>query len=186
MINDPRQAGASNINLWKAPDEFIKAVERFRDDLAQIKKRWDNRLILEKIALWEGYLNGSFEIVLYMNWRIRAKDYRLACRIGVHGAIFSGDHRRGSSAGHIDILDGNNCNCGQNEVMFVDVVQLGHGIKVRVPTRIRFYLVPNECGDGWNGLLYRSITSGGFVILPLTPEWEIDSSVSLNTRRFDA
>jgi hypothetical protein len=108
-----------------------------RDDLAQIKKRWDNRLILEQTPLWEGYLNGRFEIVLYLDWRIRSHDYCLACRIGLQCAVFCRDHPSGRcSAGHIEILDGGHRNSGQNEVVFVDVVQIGNGIKVRVPARL--------------------------------------------------
>ena len=122
---------------------------------------------------------------MYTNRRIRAANYRLACRIGLQGGISGCDYPTGErSGGHIDILDGNDCDGGQNEVVLVDVVQIGNGIKVRVPTWIRFYLIPNECGNAWNGFLYRSVSPAGFLILPLSPEWKINSPVSLNAGPF--
>jgi hypothetical protein len=184
MVNESRQAGVSRIDSGEAFQERFEAAERLRDDLAHIKKRWDNRLILEQTPLWEGYLNGRFEVVLYVDWRIRSHDYQLACSIAPHGAVFGFDYSSWWSSGaHIDIFDGKYCNGGHDEVVFVDVVQIGDGIKVRIPTRIRFYLVPNEPRDLGDGFLYRSISTAGFMILPLTPEWEIDSPVPLNAGR---
>jgi hypothetical protein len=61
MVNESGQAGVSRIDSGEAFQERFEAAERLRDDLAHIKKRWDNRLTLEKTPLWEGYLNGRFE-----------------------------------------------------------------------------------------------------------------------------
>lgn len=70
-----------------ASQEAIKAIERLRDGLHEIKKRWDNRLILEKTPLWEGYLDGRFEIVMYGNWFSSVNDSLFACRVKPRGNI---------------------------------------------------------------------------------------------------
>jgi hypothetical protein len=120
MVNESRQAGDSITPSREAFQESFEAAERLRDDLAQVKKRWDNRLILEKTPLWEGYLNGRFEIILYMDWRIGTRNYNLACRVAVHRAVIGfDDPSRGDSCRQIDIFDGNHRHRGQDKVMLV-------------------------------------------------------------------
>ena len=56
----------SDYNL--VPNEAFDRVERFQNDLRNLKERWDNRLVLERCSLAELYLNGRLEVVLHGDW----------------------------------------------------------------------------------------------------------------------
>jgi hypothetical protein len=178
MVNETRQAGDETADSDECFQKQFEAIERLGNDLAQIQKRWNNRLVLEHTPLWEGYLNGRFEIVLYADWRIGSTNRLLACCIATDAAICGGNNpSRRKSGGHVEICNGKNIDGGQDEIMLIDVVQIGYGVKIKVPIFTRFYLIPNEVGDLRDGLLYRNVTSGGFKIFPFTREWEINPSV---------
>ena len=71
-------------------NETFDRVERFRNDLRNLKERWDNRLVLERCSLAELYINGRLEVVLHGDWHVGIDQYRWACRIKAGGAVCDG------------------------------------------------------------------------------------------------
>lgn len=153
--------------------KFFEAVEHLRCDFSEIGQNWNNRLVLESTPLWEGYLNGRFDLVWYIEINSGADKIYLACSISANIKSFKGV----CSDGEVKSADFNHVDGRQDKIMFVDVVQMGNEIKVRIPVSVRFYCVPDEFCRLGTGSLYRLITFGGFCILALAPKWEVNPSV---------
>lgn len=143
-------------------NEAFDRVERFRNDLTNLKERWDNRLVLERCSLAELYLNGRLEIVLHGDWGGGPADVNWACRIAADITILQPN---AADLG-IHIIDGNHGNNRHEVVMFVVVVQLGEGPKMFVRSVFRPYLLQKKFFKSGEGLLYRRETGVGWEVFP--------------------
>lgn len=161
-------------------DEDFERIERLRDDLRHVRKRWDDRLILENCPLWEGYLNGDFEIALYGDAFIWG-DQKIMWVVRVPAKINAiKNASQNSESWCLDLTEGGN---GDEIIMFVVVAQTGGGPKVKVRIPARFYFFRDEfCGVG-EGLLYRGEGLGAFKVFPFFREGKVELAFRADTER---
>lgn len=150
----------SDYNL--VPNEAFDRVERFQNDLRNLKERWDNRLVLERCSLAELYLNGRLEVVLHGDWSGGPADIKWACRIAADSAILYPDV---ADLG-IHVIDRKDRNDRHEVVMFGVVIQLGKRPKVLVRSVFRPYLLQKKFFKSGEGLLYRRETGMGWEVFP--------------------
>jgi hypothetical protein len=143
------------------PDQPIERIERFRNDLADLHERWNNRLVLEGTSLAEAYLNGRLEILSYGDWNIGTKDVNWAVRISPASAIgklVSAKHPRSDNSSQGDSWD--------KQVMFVVVVQDIEGPERLVRSVLRPYIFEKKVFSVGDGFLYRIEGAGGYKVFP--------------------
>ncbi|SRR6266567_5900740 len=147
-------------------------VHDARDDLREIYERWNNRLTWEKLfPLAEQYANGRFSVALYVKRRVRPE--------GAQNAI----PRDGESPGgesvmvlvfRADIAKGQDPQDGNQQPVFVGDVKTVKGPQGIIPSRVWFYLIPNQVNNVGPRSLYISALKGGFQFLPRFKTGETD------------
>jgi len=125
-------------SLAVGPNENFEGVQRFRDNIRHFHKRWDNKLVLEHCSLREGYFNGRFEIVLYIEAFVRGADKCLwLVRVPACGQLPY------VYAAYLDILafDLREPDHGDEVIMFVGIAQTSGSpkIEIRVPAWFIFF-----------------------------------------------
>lgn len=164
----------------QASQEFFEGAERLRDDLREIRERWDNRLILEETPFAKGYFDGRFEIVLHGNRRVEADEINWFCPIPASAAVF----KESVSRSDVDVIYSEDGDGRQNKVVFVDIVQIGDSPKIAIPVAVpvRLYRIPDkDCSVG-HGLLYRNVSTLGFKVFPFSRDWEGNGSIVNGSR----
>lgn len=142
-------------------DQALERVDRFRDDLRNLRQRWDNRLVLKRSSWPEAYLDGRLEIALYGNWPGGAdKKLWLGCvspdsRVSHH---VSPDHQ-----GDVHTHE---CDIGDEQVMLVVIVEIVESPKRFVRSVLRPYLIKDEVLSSGQGLLYEVQDGRGYKVLP--------------------
>lgn len=156
-----------------ADEKFFAAVEGLRRGLDAIQERWDNRLILEETPLWEGYICGRFEILLYGNWGAGADHLNFVCRIAADAAV---PHGVGADAG-VDVANLGEGDGWQDESVFVGVIESADGAEcLSIPVRVRFDFIPDEDTSIGEGLLYRLVGGLGFKVFNIVPKRHREST----------
>lgn len=138
------------------PDESLERIECFRDRLAHLKKRWDNRLVLERTSLAEAYRDGRLELLLYQDWKIGSDDYVAAICVAAPSALAESHFPDGPISDDFCNGDGRD-----EEVVLVVVVEDMEGPKRFVGSVLRPYLFKKEVRGVGKGLLYRCQRLGG-------------------------
>ena len=152
----------------------FEAYESLINDLSEINQRWDDWEFAEKLPLWERYLRGYINIVLW-NITIGEEGFpyqgKWAVEVMAHGQIkpFVDIPLINNIANHSNV---GNRNIRNNEIVLVDFVQLIEAPKVSIPVHVRFYRVRDELlnisiGDG---LLYFTHARAVFKVLPFFVE----------------
>ena len=154
------------------PDEIFERVERLRDDLGHIKERWDNRLVLENSSLWECYLDGRAEIVLYGNWGWGLNELKWAIRVPACRAAFEGT----AAAPGVDVIDLHDGDGWHEIIVFVEVAKAGCCPKMEVRVPARLYVFEDKFRSVGEGLLYSRVGRGGFQVFPFFRKREVDIS----------
>lgn len=150
--------------------EFFERIECLRDDLRHVRERWNNRLVLEDGTFGERYLNGDIEVIACLDGDAGLNNAYLAIRIPADRTVLNGI-RANSGVDVFDLYDGNR---RDEIVVFVTVAETCSGpeIKIRVPARLYvFDDIPSKLGEG---LLYQSVISGGFKVLPFSRKREME------------
>lgn len=150
-------------------DFAFKRVDRLRNELRDLRKRWDNRLILESADWPEAYLDGRLEIILEGEWPIAGPNIHWAARIvpaievahGYAPALVERD-------AHVHCGD-----CGDEQVMLVVIVEIVEPPKRFVRSVLRPYLIKNETLSSGKGLLYRLENRGGYKVFPRWVDGEV-------------
>jgi hypothetical protein len=140
----------------------IERIECFRNELAELRERWDNRLVLERASLAEIYANGRLEILLYGNWNIGRNDVLWAVRVSADTTI---GELVGSDGPGPD--DASQSNRWDKQVMFVVIVQDMEGPERVVRSVLRPYVFEKKVFSVGEGLLYRVEDGGGFKVFPV-------------------
>lgn len=166
------------------PNEDFKGIERLRDGLRHLKKRWNNRLVLENCPLWEGYVNGKFEIAIYgeaFDWG--TDKFNWMVRIPANGKLADGV----AANDNVVCCDLRNPDNGDEIVMFVVIAQTGSGPKMKIRIPARFYFFRDEVRSVSEGLLYRTEVFGGFKVFPFRRKREVQFAPGSDTqgRRVD-
>jgi hypothetical protein len=163
-----RQAGASDSlpATWigfASEAERLKRINNACNMLGELSERWNNRLVLENITFGEEYAKGRMSIALYFGLRAGQNFVRTALHREVleHEVVFVATCER-------YVVDGEDINCGNKELMLIDVVQGGNLPNLKIPSLVRLYLIDNEIGQIGRGFLYASIWLGGYNIVPFS------------------
>lgn len=86
-----RQAGASTGDeLGAIADQCFELVKRTGNDASNLRKRWDNRIVLERSSVSELYVDGRFNIAIHGKWESAFENYKWLCRVistGIFGDI---------------------------------------------------------------------------------------------------
>lgn len=169
-LYEPRQAGATFSDLGGLANKTFELIERVGDDSGNLRKRWDNRLVLERSSLSELYVNGRIEIVIYGDWGGGKNNIHWLCCISAHPTVLDD----ASSKSSVDICYAGDCNSRQDEVVLVVVVEDVKGPKRLVRSVGRTYLIENKIYRTEEGGLYRlQVLNGrsvlGYKVFPFLP-----------------
>lgn len=143
-------------------DKSLNRFERFRNDISDLKQRWDNRIVLERCSLSELYIDCRLEIVLYGDWRVGPDEYLWVCRIACDSAVIESIcPNRG-----VYPADSDETYCRNEVGMFVLVAHGGKVPKVLVRSVFRPYLFQKKLFKAGDGLIYRRETGMGWEVFP--------------------
>jgi hypothetical protein len=156
-----RQGGYS-IDVLDALDERANPFQRFAGELADLRERWNNRLVLELCSLAEQYVNGRLEIVTYGDWRIGLEQYHWACRIKADAAVLKGV----CAGNNVDIVDTDDCDKRNEVIVLVVLVEGAKVPKALVRSVFRPYLFKKQFCKTGDGLLYRRESGMGYEVFP--------------------
>lgn len=152
----------------------VSDFQRFNDaknKLRQLKERWDNRLRIEKMSLLEEYRKGRLSIVFNLQPTANLDHVVSAGAIGYEGAI---SDLRALVVFCVNAGDGRHAKHGDQEPVFVDVVDFVEGPEGKIPSLVRLYVVENDVADIGSGMLYVSLFHGNGKVLPRFMEWKMD------------
>lgn len=176
------QAGALfQDQLGGIADQCFEFVERTCNDASDLRERWNNRIVLERSSLSELYLDGRIEILIYGEWGTGADQVDWFCRISPCAAV---SHNRAPNAG-VEPGHHGECDRGQDEVVFVVVVEGMEGPKRFVLSVGRTYLVEKKvCRSGEGGLYRLQIvngrTAGGYKVFPFLSHGKVPVGLPLD------
>src|SRR4051794_23456675 len=125
------------VDVLDPPYQGGEQFEKLAGELRDLRKRWDNRLVLERCSLAELYLHGRLEIVLYGDWLLGPNQYVWACRGKAERDVLDG--RSHEDGANIDNGD------HRNEVIVLPVIVEGVKVpKTLVRSVFRTYLFKKE------------------------------------------
>lgn len=171
---DPQKAGDK---CCVSSDERIaEKLDRLSSGLAHINERWKNRLVRKNIVFWEDYLKGDFSMVLIFERTLGPHETGDALERAI--AYFN----RTASGANDDVFDPANARCGNEQVVLIDLVQLGDGPKKVVATGLtaRFDFLQNKTLNIGEGPLYQRLADCVFEVFPGFMEGEIFVPVCLD------
>ena len=152
MANDSGQADVRpQQELGSVVDQAFKLVDCVGDEFGNLRKRWNDRIVLERSSLAELYLNGRIEIVIYGKWGIGPNQSDWFCCVAAdvpaNNSVCADDA--------VEVVNASDVNSGNEQVVFVVVVE-----GVKSPQQIassicRPYLIENKFRGAGEGLLYR-------------------------------
>ena len=98
-----------------APDQSLECVRRFDDEIADIKKRWDDRFPVKGRSWAEGYLDGHLWITVEGNFACMGDNYSWFARITTSPAV---EHGVSSEVG-VNAFDVGYGDSRNSEIVFV-------------------------------------------------------------------
>ncbi|WP_422357885.1 hypothetical protein [Qipengyuania flava] len=146
------------------PEGFAERLDRLGCRLAEIDKRWNDRLVFDALVFREDYFKARFAFVFELSLRTNNG----CVRVYVSSHFRSDDHipeiipQRGD--GQIP--------CGDREqVVLVPIAQVIEDADCPVPASgkiaMGFYSVPEQELGLFDGGTYRSLFNGGYQTLPI-------------------
>lgn len=147
---------------------FAKKINRFSCGLRHIDQVWQNRLAGKQIRLAENYIDGDFGLLFvleaefgggqnsgYPGGKSRYVGY-LDAKIS-HGATNG-----------LNIDDVLHDDSGHNQIVLIDVIELGDGPDKMIASSVavRLYPIEDKVLNTWEGDLYRTLTNGVFEVFP--------------------
>jgi hypothetical protein len=177
-----RQAGADSAALLgaalRSQEGFFERFDDFCDQFSKIEKAFQNRLSGKVIRFGEDYIDNSFGIIAHLHRRGQPESEWLALCVDCCTGLKDNPATIATSENKFAI-ESNDMGCGEQEPVFVDVVDL-----VQVPDHrgmvvsfVRLYVIKNKSPSLWEGLLYRRLVAtetvqGAQKILPRFVSWE--------------
>ena len=161
MPEENGQAGA----LGGIVDQSFELIDRVGHDSRDLRKRWDNRLVLKGRSTAEAYVNGDCGVVVYGDWGDGIEDYQdvqWACSITSADVV---DHLKPCISG-IDPCNFGDGNGRDEQIMFVVVVEVIEPPQRLVRSVLRPYLFKKRFLSAGDGFLYQRQRRGGFEVLP--------------------
>ena len=140
-------------------DELRDSADRLRYSLAQIGKRWADRLILEKCSLAEEYVKGRLNLALDLHFSRGAEgeEHRVVMNGGraicPNTTVFIGNFLEPYTGNAEDRYD---------QLVFVDGVELGHRPQAAPAAVVGFQLGNDIVAKTGAGLIYRSYLRAGY------------------------
>lgn len=167
----------SETGLAELPYQLLKVVEDVGVEVGHLRKRWDNRLILEQVSLAEVYRRGGFEMAIYFDWcTVGGHKMKGACRVVAEGSaakLVCGDK---APSNEFNIRH-NDRRCDQ-VVLVLDVE--GTDAPELIPTVVLgTYLFEDKAFRTGEGLLYRLEPSRGYKVFPMFGDGEVWSGFSV-------
>ncbi|MCF6113883.1 hypothetical protein [Mesorhizobium muleiense] len=163
-----RLAPFSDVLTGGSEEGFSEKLDRFVRGLSHIQKRWENALSAKQIMLWKGYLDGDFSVMLIFD---------IVSEVGKstrpdERCIGYLERRPARSNGRVGDLV--NPYCGDDQIVFVDLVELGDGPQNVVASSlpVRLHLIKNERLNFWEGHRYWRLIDGVFDVFPRFVEGE--------------
>jgi hypothetical protein len=161
-------------------------IEHTSDELRQLAKRWDNRLILKGLSLAEQYVNGRIAIALVMEQSFRPLSRRswLADNRPISLGM-AGDHEDPSCRynwrivflilADRDLKMGFSRNGWDKESMLIHAVKIVKGKEASIsPSFVRFYDISDYKREIGHGALYKSVVRGTYEVLPRIAHREVN------------
>lgn len=176
--DSPGQAGANQDGdtAELCVNQALKGVERFSHDIADLHKRWDNRIVLERCSVAELYLNGRIDIALYGNGLAGFNDVNWLCRVSAEAS-----ERIEGAASDVEPGDTGEGDCGDEQIVLVVVVEGVECPETFVRSVGRAQLIKKKFRSTREGLLYRREGLGfGYEVLPVFPHREVDLSFGVD------
>lgn len=160
--------------LTSLVNEALEFVDRSGYQSCDLGERWNNRLVLERSSLAELYINSRIEVVLHGEWRVGGDKVDWFCRVAADPAIAYNT----IADACVESIDANNRDGGQDQVVFVVVVEGVEGPERFVRSIGRPYLVEKKVHRSGEGCLYRvEVRNGlpgmGYKVLPFRPHREV-------------
>lgn len=148
------QAGAEK-SARVAPIEMrLERLDDTKDKLRKLFKRWDNRFVVEKLSIGKEYVSGRLSVAVYFHARGIIDSAKGAT--GINGSskalknvivlVFQID--AGQTGGH----EG-----GDQEAVFVDVVDFPESPKRKCSSLVRLYRVNDDIDKIGSGFLYQGV-----------------------------
>ena len=155
---------ASLSHVEEGPFNYL---DRMRDELRELKQRWDNRLILESLNPLEDY--AQHRIAIALNFR--------AGEVTYHGRFFAGCDHKSQVTERLTVaprhdLHFHSSKDGNEQSVFIGNIQCVEGIQSIIPSSIWLYILNNAREDIEADSLYYS-TKSGYCFLPRFPNCEL-------------
>jgi hypothetical protein len=155
----------------------LERIKRFRNELRELNKRWENCFVPEREGLVESYQKGRFEIVIYGEFLGTSDQRGWAVRIEKAGleavlrpAILQNDKTLQECGGRRY----------ENLVVLVDAINQVQSVKIgTIPVTARLYFVNDQLLGTRECLLYR-VESGSvrYKFLEFSPEGEVKEVIT--------
>lgn len=161
------QVGAK-VNRSDRDECFTEKLDGFLGGISHINERWNDRLVWQNTGAWEGYLKGHFSLVLIFSNSIDQDGYGEPRDFKI---IEISRPSRRLDRQFFKFVDREG---RDQEIVFVELVELGDGPKNMVPTVVgmRLQTIKKQPLYGGEGLLYRRLSDGIYQILPGFMKWE--------------
>lgn len=154
----------------------LEDIDGICHELRNLKKRWNNRIVLERSSLAELYLNGRIEILIYGDWNIAGKEYLWVCCISANATV----DVSAETTSCVEIIDRRDGDCRQHEIVLVIVVEGMEAPQRFIRSAVRPYLIEKKLRSTGEGLLYRrEIRFPGYEIFPVFPHRKMDLGIWL-------
>lgn len=152
-------------------ESFNEKLDRLGDGLRRINERWNNRIVFKDLIFSEDYLKLRFAVVVDLNLRPVPHQSHRACA----AYLYFADHDDAAvcvSSEHL--LEDGGLQNGNDQVVFVEIVQFAGSPKRFVPSLGRVYLIQDEPLSLWESSRYRHFSEGLFKAIPILVNREGD------------
>ena len=158
------------------PHQFAEKAQSFADGLTQLSQRWDNRIVVKKTSLAKLYIDGRVVVLVDTHLIARHDGAKLVVCIN---KIVAAGHPAGDFTAYDvpyrEIANPANCDCRDDEVVLIDLINLCEAPKDGVSARVgvRFYLIEDKVFRTGEGHLYVGEGLIGYKVLPRLVEREV-------------
>lgn len=138
---------------------------RFLNGFRSLAKRWENRLIFDELFFCEGYIKRRFGIAVEFRIPLKTRHAQTtAMATYLHPPA---EHPRPGVAYDHEVPRLGNLNSGNDDIVFVEIIELANGPEVvTLPAFRRCYVIKNNTLDFWEVGLYWSAFDGIHKVIP--------------------